>query len=99
MTKQPLLNAGAAALYIVAVVSFMFYMDPDHIEIPTILVPIVMLSTLVLSVLVLSYIFFLKPGQMYLDGDKNAAVKLFVQNVAAFAAITVALIVAVLVLY
>lgn len=99
MTKQPLLNAGTAALYIIAVVSFLFYMDPDHIEIPTILVPIVMLSILVLSVLVLSYIFFLKPVQMYFDGEKNAAVKLFVQSVAAFAAITVAFLATVLVLY
>ena len=58
MSKSPLINAGAATLYIAGVVSLIFSFadkgpDPDGI-----IMPLTMLSLLTLSVLVLGYIFF-----------------------------------------
>lgn len=89
MTKNPFLNAGAAAAYIGAVVLFISQMpgpDPD-----TILLPAAMLSLLVLSVLFMSSCFFLVPFQLYFEGKKSEAVAFFSQTVMAFAAIVVVL--------
>lgn len=86
MTKNPLINAGAAAIYIGAVVLFMSSLDGfDGPE--TLLIPLTMISLLVLSVLMMSYCFFFSPVQMYLDGQKKEAVSLFTKSVAAFASI------------
>ncbi len=90
MTRNPLLNAGAAAAYIGAVVLFITYMSGSD-EPDTILAPLAMISLLVLSVLMMAYCFFFQPMQMYLDGQKREAIRLFTQTVAAFAVIVVVL--------
>lgn len=87
MTKNPFLNAGAAAAYIGAVVLFISQMpgpDPD-----TLLLPMSMLGLLVLSVLVMASCFFFVPFQLYFEGKKAEAVAFFGQTVTAFAAIVV----------
>lgn len=86
MTRNPLINAGAAAVYIGAVVLFISSLSRFE-EPETLLVPLAMISLLVLSVLVMSYCFFFSPIQMYLDGQKKEAVSLFTKSVAAFASI------------
>lgn len=89
MTKNPFLNAGAAAAYIGAVVLFISQMpgpDPD-----TILLPVAMLSLLVLSVLFMTYCFFLVPFQLYFEGKKAEAVAFFSNTVLSFAGIVVVL--------
>jgi hypothetical protein len=90
MTKNPYLNAGAAAAYIGGVVLFMSSMarfeEPD-----TLLLPITFLSLLVLSVLMMAYCFFFEPVQMYLDGHKDQAVHLFTKSLMTFAGIVVVL--------
>lgn len=90
MTKNPFINAGAAGVYIGAVVLFINYLArPDTPD--TLLVPLAMISLLVLSVLVMAYCFFLTPMQMYLDGAKKEAVSLFTKSFVTFAAIVVVL--------
>lgn len=89
MTKNPFINAGAAAVYIGGVVLFISSLpgpDPD-----TVLMPITMLSLLVLSVLAMTYFFFLVPVQLYFDGHKKEAVSLFTQTTAIFAVFVAAL--------
>ena len=91
MTRNPLLNAGAAAAYIGAVVLFINLMPggPDGDDM--VLIPLTMLSLLVLSVLMMAYCFFFQPLQMYLEGQKREAVSLFTKSIATFAAIVVVL--------
>lgn len=88
MTKNPFINAGAAAVYIGLVVLFMGQLE--RIDGPeTLLIPLAMLSLLVLSVLMMTYCFFFVPAQLYLDGQKKEAAQLFTHSVAAFAGIVV----------
>lgn len=93
MTKNPVLNAALAALYIAGVVLFIFSLGnfENSPDVPEILLPLTMISLLVLSVLVMSALFFLQPVQLYLDGKKKEAVALFVRSIGAFAVIVVAL--------
>lgn len=90
MTKNPFINSLAAALYIAIIASVMFYgkniipPGPD-----TIFAPIAILSLFVLSAAVMGYIFLSQPIQMYLDGSKKPALKLFGQTLVSFAVITV----------
>lgn len=85
MTKNPLINAGAAAVYIGLLVLFINRIaPPDTPDTP--LIPWAMLSLLVLSVLMMASCFFLQPVQMYLDGQKKEAVNFFSKSVGAFAA-------------
>ena len=90
MTKNPFINAGAAAACIGAVVLFINYVShPDTPDSGTLFVPLAMLSLLVLSVLMMAYCFFFTPVQMYLNGQKKEAVRLFSASVATFAGIVV----------
>lgn len=88
MSKNPILNALAAALYIGIVSSVMFYGQPLIDPVDNVLMPITMLSLLSLSAAVMAYIFFYQPVLMYLEGQKTDAVRLGVHTVGAFAAIT-----------
>lgn len=89
MTNNPLINALLAGGYIVAIVltisSFPHLLGEEK---ETILIPMAMLSLLVLSVSVMATIFFFKPVQMYLDGAKTEAAKLFLHTVMYFAGLT-----------
>ena len=85
MNKNPFKNAIAAIVYIVLVASLMFY-GPEAVDAEdSVLAPIAMLSLFVLSAAVMGYIFCFQPIQMYLDGEKKEAAKLFVQTVIYFA--------------
>lgn len=89
MSKNPLLNALAAEVYITGVASFMFFAEKYMSEDPdTIFAPIFMLSLFVLSAAVMAYIFCLWPLKLYLDGEKEAGVKLFLQTLGSFAVLT-----------
>ena len=88
MTKNPIINALAAILYIVIVASVMFYgmshSKPDN----TIIIPITMISLFTLSTAMMGYIFLSQPLQLYLDGEKKPAVNLFIRTLVIFAGIT-----------
>ncbi len=88
MTKNPVLNALMAALYIGVVSSVMYFGQPLVDPVDNVLMPITMLSLLTLSAAVMAYTFFYQPVLLYLDGQKVEAVKLGVHTIGAFAVIT-----------
>lgn len=89
MTKNPYINAGLAALYIVGIVLFIsVVLAPQGDEPETILIPITMLCLFVISAATMGYIFFYQPLMMYLEGDKNGAVRFFLKTLGAFATLT-----------
>lgn len=89
MSKNPLVNATAAASYIIFVVSVMtFVTRPLRNKPDTFFAPITMLFMLTLSVTVMAYLFFYQPLLLFIEGKKKAAVDLFVKTVGAFAAMT-----------
>ena len=88
MTRNPYLNALAAAAYIVVIAFVMFY-GTDHTgRNPTVFIPIAVLSLLVLSAAVMAFIFFFQPIQMFLDGQKKQAIELTIRTIGTFACIT-----------
>jgi len=89
MTINPLINAFLASLYIVAVASFMYYVPKTVDDIEGVIVPVVVLSLFVLSAAVMGYLFLSKPAQLYADGQRGEAVRLFLNTVFVFAGITV----------
>ncbi len=90
MTSHPYSHALAAAAYILLVVSFMRYTaggKPDD----NFFMPLAALSLLTLSAAVMGYLFFYQPLRLYFSDKKEEAAKFFGKTVAAFAVITLAL--------
>lgn len=89
MSKNPVLNALVASVYIFLVVSVMSFVSrvlgnkPD-----TFFAPIAFLSLFTLSAAVMAYLFFYQPFQLFIGGKKKDAANLFVQTVGVFGAIT-----------
>ncbi len=88
MTKNPIMNASSATLYIIFVALFMFYGSRLFGPKDTILAPIAMISLFTLSAAMMGYLFLYQPLQLLLDGHKKRAVNLFLQTVGVFAGIT-----------
>lgn len=93
MSKNPLINALLAALYIVLVGSVMFYgsrivKGPDSV-----LAPIAMISLFTFSAAVMGFLFLSQPFVLLFEGKKKEAVGFFLKSVAAFGAITALLLV------
>ncbi len=72
MTKNPLVNAIAAALYIALVGSVMFY-GLSRTSQPTVVIPIAVISLFTLSTAVMGYLFVYSPLHLYFDGEKKKA--------------------------
>ena len=89
MNHSPLFYAGGAVAYIATIASFMFYAPRWASGEDTVVVPIAMLSLLVLSAAVMAFLFLSRPIMLYLDGQKNEAVRFFGKTVAIFAVITI----------
>ena len=96
MTKNPFYNALAALIYIIFVASVMFFGIENIGPSKSIIIPVLVLSVFTLSAAVMGYIFLSQPIQLYLDSKKKEALKLFLQTVVAFAAITAVLLVVLL---
>ena len=89
MTKNPLINALCASIYIFLVVSVMtFVTNPLKDKPDTFFAPITVLFVLTLSVSVMAFLFFYQPLQLFIEGKKKDAVNLFVKTVGIFATIT-----------
>lgn len=88
MTKNPFINAGAALAYIVTIALLMSYITRAVSSDVPILTPILALSVFTLSAAVMGYIFVSQPLRLYLDGEKQAGVSLFLQTIGVFAGIT-----------
>lgn len=96
MTKNPLYNALAASAYIVILVSLMNFASRFQIDenIASVIMPIIMLSLFTLSAAVMGYLFCYQPLRLFLEGEKENAVKLFLKTVGIFAAITLIIVLA-----
>ena len=89
MSKNPIINALTASGYITLVVTVMNFVSQTQRNKPdTIAAPITLISLLTLSVAIMAYIFFYQPLQLFIEGKKKEAVRLFVQTVGVFGAIT-----------
>lgn len=88
MTRNPYLNGLAAAVYIVALASLFFALaslmptDPHPIFAVS-----AFLSVFVLSAAMMGYFIVLAPLQLFLEGDRQGAVMLFLKTLVAFALI------------
>lgn len=94
MRNNPLVNAGAALIYISLIASFLFYGTQYLGPTESPIIPIAMLSLFVLSAAVMGYLFLGQPLALYLDGEKAEAVSLFLKTVGIFAVLTVLVLVA-----
>lgn len=91
MTKNPIINALSAFVYIVAVALFMSWGTKKVAGPDTWLAPVTAISVFTLSAAVMGYIFCLKPVTLYLEGKKKEAIKLFLQTILSFGVITILL--------
>lgn len=90
MSKNPIINALSASVYIILVVSIVnFITQPLKNKPDTFFAPVTVLFVLTLSVAVMAYIFFYQPLRYFIEGKKKEAVNLFVKTVGIFAAFTV----------
>lgn len=94
MTRNPLYNALAASAYIVILVSLMNFESKVQIDenVASFIMPIIMLSLFTLSAAVMGYLFCYQPLRLFLEGEKEKAVKLFLKTVGIFGIITLGII-------
>lgn len=92
MTKNPFLNALAATAYITVIASIPSFASKMNIPEGGIMIPIFFLSLFVLSAALMGYFFVYQPIVLIIEGKQKEAVGLFLKTVAAFASITVAII-------
>ena len=87
--KAALKNAVLITLYVVAVVSFMYYGGQMKLgRANMIFVPITLLLLLVMSASITGFLIFEKPALMYIDGKKKEALSLLMQTLVFFSIIT-----------
>lgn len=89
MTLKPIHHALLAELYISLIVLIIF--NGEKIVGPaeeSIFFPVGFLSLFVFSAAVMAYLFCYKPLTLYLDGEKAAAPRFFLETVAYFALMT-----------
>lgn len=89
MTKNPLVNALAAATYIAAISCLLFFGLRSAQPEDSILMPITMLSLLTLSAAVMAFLFFYQPITLLSKGEHASALKLLLSTIGFFAVITV----------
>ena len=92
MSKNPLLNALCAMLYIVLVASLMFYSPHFEAMEPSVIIPIALLSLFVFSAATMGFIFLYQPLQLFLEGQKKESVNLFLKTLLAFAGTSLVLV-------
>ena len=92
MTKNPIINSLCALGYIVLVASLLnFVSHINHGKPDTIFAPIAFLSLFNFSAALMGYFFLYQPVQLYLDGKKKEATKLFTRTLLYFGVIPVVL--------
>ncbi len=87
MTRNPIVSAVVAFGYIVGLVWVMNIITQTTRK-PGIMAPLMMICVFTLSAAVMGYLFCLAPLQLYLDGKRQEAVKLFLQTTFTFGIIT-----------
>jgi len=94
MTKNPILNALGALVYIVIVSSILYGGAMLKVGQNAIIAPIAMVSLFTLSAAVMGYIFLYQPIQLFLENKKQQAVRVFIRTVGAFGFMTFCIFVA-----
>lgn len=89
MSKNPVINGLAALSYIFIIVSVMNFGTRMMPHPNSFMAPVAAVSLFTLSAAVMGYVFCYQPAQLYFDGKKKEAVRLFLQTVAVFACITI----------
>jgi hypothetical protein len=92
MTKNPFINALSGLLYIVVLVSGIFYTSTLGGKEPSVFYPIAVLSLFVFSASCMGYLFLYQPLQLFLEGEKKQAVDLFLKTVCIFGICAAALV-------
>ena len=82
------MNALAAGAYVALVATLVFNGSKVFGEVESVLIPMGMLSLFVLSAAVMGTIFFYQPIQLYLNGNKDEALRLFLSTLGLFAGVT-----------
>ncbi len=89
MSKNPLINALGASGYIGLVVTLLHLVSSTQKNKPdTAFAPVAFLSLLTLSAAVMTYLFFYQPVVLFIEGEKKAAVDLFIKTVLVFGVFT-----------
>lgn len=88
MSKNPIINSLSAYVYILLIVTVLNY-GTKLTSNNTFMAPIAMISLFTLSAAIMAYIFCFQPLQLFLDGKKKIAVKIFLQTTALFACLTI----------
>lgn len=93
MTKNPFINALVALIYIVLVVFIVNIVGENEVNTGAAqyITPIMILSMFTLSAAIMGYIFCYQPLRLFLEGEKEKAVKLFIKTVLIFAVIILCL--------
>lgn len=105
MTRNPFINAAAAAVYIAGVVSLLYFgipmlgIEEGPDQSPPLLFFVSLLSLFVLSVLAMCVSFLLQPFVIAFGGSPREGAKLLLATGGAFAAIVAALFAALFALY
>ena len=90
MSKNPLVNALSASVYIILIATVMRFLTRLGNEPDTFFAPVVFLSLVTLSAAVMAYLFFYHPVQLLIEKKYKQAVTLFVHTVGIFGVFTVA---------
>ncbi len=88
MLKNPYTNALLAVLYISIIVTGLGFTEHSKNE-GTLLVPLFMLSLLVVSAALMAMLFFYTPAKMFLDNQREEALKFFFKTLGTFAGFAV----------
>lgn len=88
MSKNPIINDLSASAYITLVATTMYFGTKIIPKEDSFVAPIAMISLFTLSAAVMGYIFCYQPLQLYFDGKKKQATKLFLQTTLVFAVLT-----------
>lgn len=88
MSKNPIINGIAALVYILFIVLVMNFGMKITPHPNTFIAPLAVVSLFTLSAAVMGYLFCYTPLQLYFDGKKKQAVRLFLQTVVVFGCIT-----------
>ncbi|HEX8923570.1 MAG TPA: hypothetical protein VF828_02450 [Patescibacteria group bacterium] len=88
MTKNPLINALLAALYIVVVAAILFYGTLFKVGNNAFIAPVALISLFSFSAGMMGYLFLYQPFVLYFDGSKKPALDLFLKTLFTFGGLT-----------
>jgi hypothetical protein len=91
MTKNPLINALLAILYVILVSSILYYGTIVKLGNNSIIAPIAMISLFTFSAATMGYLFLYQPFVLYFNNKKKTALDLFLKTLLIFGSATIIL--------